>query len=128
LKHGDALLFNAHTTIGNHSVPLFATLSQRFAVRRFAGAQRKRFAYSRVIHTKEFTMFTLSSTATKISVLAFSAFAAVGSMDTVTVGFQLQQPTVTVVTLPSVTIVGRRADDEQPSIQTASKDVAKTSL
>lgn len=73
-------------------------------------------------------MFTLSSTATKISVLAFSAFAAVGSMDTVAVGFQLQQPTATMVTLPSVTIVGRRADAEQPSIQTASKDVAKTSL
>ncbi len=66
-------------------------------------------------------MFTLSSTATKLAVLAVSTWIAVGTMDSLAEG--LHQPTVptVTVTLPAVTIVGYRAD----LMQDAPRAVAK---
>ncbi len=64
-------------------------------------------------------MFTLSSTATKLSVLAFSAFASLSAMDSVALGFQHQADVPAVAVLPAVTIVGRRADLKQDAVQFA---------
>jgi len=62
-------------------------------------------------------MFTLSSTATKLSVLAFSTLAAMGTVDSVVVGFQQQEVTVAVASLPTVTVVGRRTELPQDAAQ-----------
>ena len=66
-------------------------------------------------------MFTLSSTATKLSVLAFSAMASLSAMDSVTVGFHHQTQMSSVAVLPAVTVVGRRADLTQDTVQLALK-------
>jgi hypothetical protein len=66
-------------------------------------------------------MFTLSSTATKLAVLAVSTWIALGTLDSMTIGFQQpSKPSVT-VTLPAVTIVGYRADLMQDTPQAVAK-------
>ncbi len=64
-------------------------------------------------------MFTLSSTATKLSVLAFSALATLSAMDSVAVGFHQQVQISDVAVLPAVTVVGRRADLKTDAVQVA---------
>jgi hypothetical protein len=66
-------------------------------------------------------MFTLTSTSTKITALAFSTLAAFGSMDSVALGFQHPGQTTNVVTLPAVTVVGHRTESMQDTVQTAAK-------
>jgi hypothetical protein len=79
-------------------------------------------------------MFALSSTAIKVSALVISTFAALSSMDSIAVGFHLQEPAAVIVatpavtTLPTVTIVGRRVDVALDTVQTASQKSANTAL
>jgi hypothetical protein len=67
-------------------------------------------------------MFTLSSTATKLSVLAISTWIAVGTLDSMALGFHQPSAQSVTVTLPAVTIVGHRAD----LMQDATRAVAKS--
>jgi len=66
-------------------------------------------------------MFTLTSTATKITALALSTWIAVGTMDSMADGFHQPIAPVVTVTLPAVTIVGHRADLMQDATQTVAK-------
>lgn len=73
-------------------------------------------------------MFTLTSTSTKLAVLAFSAAMAIGSFQSVALSFNAPEHAVTVVELPTVVIVGHRASLQIDTAQTAAKPAAKPAV
>lgn len=73
-------------------------------------------------------MFTLTSTATKLAVLAFSAAMAITSFQSVALSFNAPDHAVIVVELPTVVIVGHRASLQNSTAQTAAKAMAKPAV
>lgn len=73
-------------------------------------------------------MFPLTSNATKISVLTLCAFLTLIAMDSMALGFQLQSRDPVVVTLPTVTVIGHRAELMQDAVQTAVESHSNTSI
>lgn len=71
-------------------------------------------------------MFTLTSTSTKLAVLALSAGLAVSTFTSVTLGFESTARQVTVVELPTVIVVGQRDSLTTEAAQAAAKVSAKT--
>ncbi len=71
-------------------------------------------------------MFTLTSTSTKLAVLALSAGLAVSTFTSVTLGFESSARQVTVVEFPAVVVVGQRASLTKDAAQAAAKIATKT--
>ena len=70
-------------------------------------------------------MFTLTSTSTKLAVLALSAGLVASTFTSVTLGFESSARHVTVVELPTVVVVGQRASGAPDTAQAVVKVVAK---
>ena len=70
-------------------------------------------------------MFTLTSTSTKLAVLALSAGLLVSTFTSVTLGFESSAHHVTVVELPTVVVVGQRSSVAPDSVQAVAKLTAK---
>ena len=66
-------------------------------------------------------MFTLTSTSTKLAVLAFSAAVSMASFQSVALSFQTPDNHEAVAQLPTVFIVGKRDSLATNSVQTANK-------
>jgi hypothetical protein len=73
-------------------------------------------------------MFTLTSTSTKLAVLAFSAALSTASFSSVVLSFQTVEAPVTVVELPTVVVIGQRATLGQGTVQASLKTIAKTAI
>ena len=71
-------------------------------------------------------MFTLTSTTTKLAVLAFSAAMAMASFQSVAVSFNSSAKAVSVVELPTVVVVGKRDSIASNAAQAAAKISTKT--
>lgn len=66
-------------------------------------------------------MFTLTSSATKVAILALSAGMALSSFGAVAFGFQAQAHTTPVFELPQVVVIGYRASVSPDTLQAAVK-------
>ncbi len=66
-------------------------------------------------------MFTLTSSATKIAILALSAGLSWSAFDAVTLGFQTSAQVTPVVELPTVVVIGYRASVSPDTMQAAVK-------
>ena len=73
-------------------------------------------------------MFTLTSTSTKLAVLALSAGLAVSTFTSVTLGFESSARPVTVIELPTVVVVGQRASVVNDTAQAAAKVTTKAAI
>lgn len=73
-------------------------------------------------------MFTLTSTSTKLAVLALSAGLAVSTFTSVTLGFESSARQVTVIELPTVVVVGQRASVVNDTAQAAAKVTTKAAI
>ena len=73
-------------------------------------------------------MFTLTSTSTKLAVLALSAGLAVSTFTSVTLGFESSARQVTVIELPTVVVVGQRASVVNDTAQAAAKVATKAAI
>ena len=73
-------------------------------------------------------MFTLTSTSTKLAVLALSAGLAVSTFTSVTLGFESSARQITVVEFPTVVVVGQRASIATDSLQAATGQVTKAAI
>ncbi len=72
-------------------------------------------------------MFTLTSTATKIAVLTFSAGLVFTAFDAVTLGFQVAAHATPTVELPTVVVIGYRASVAPDTLQAATRASANKS-
>ena len=66
-------------------------------------------------------MFTLTSTTTKLAVLAFSAAVSLASFQSVALSFKPTDNQVTFIELPTVVVIGQRASVVTDSAQAAVK-------
>ncbi len=66
-------------------------------------------------------MFTLTSSATKVAILALSACLSWSSFDAVTLGFQTQAQATPAIELPTVVVIGYRASLSPDTMQAAAK-------
>ena len=73
-------------------------------------------------------MFTLTSTSTKLAVLALSAGLVMSTFTSVTLGFESSAQHVTVVQLPTVVVTGQRASLVTDAAQSAAKASTKSAI
>lgn len=73
-------------------------------------------------------MFTLTSTSTKLAVLALSAGLVMSTFTSVTLGFESSAQHVTVVELPTVVVIGQRASLVTDAAQAAAKASTKSAI
>lgn len=73
-------------------------------------------------------MFTLTSSSTKLAIVALSAGLAWSAFDAVTLGFQAQARTTPSIELPTVVVIGYRASVAPDTMQAAAKVEAHSSI
>ena len=72
-------------------------------------------------------MFTLTSSATKIAVIALSAGLSLSAFDAVTLGFQAPAHATPVIELPTVVVIGYRATVSPDTLQATARTGAHAS-
>ena len=73
-------------------------------------------------------MFTLTSSATKVTILALSAGLSWSAFDAVTLGFQTPEQIIPTIELPTVVVIGYRASVSPDTMQAAAKTTGPSSI
>jgi hypothetical protein len=73
-------------------------------------------------------MFTLTSTATKIAIIALSAGLCWSAFDAVTLGFQTSAHATPTIELPQVVVIGYRASVSPDTMQAAAKVISPSPI
>jgi len=73
-------------------------------------------------------MFTLTSSATKIAIIALSAGLSLSAFDAVTLGFQTPAQAAPTIELPQVVVIGYRASVSPDTMQAAAKVAAPAAI